>query len=242
MIDFVIVEDNLKHRDNIKEIVVSFMMSNKLEFNIITFDDLSKKLTNYIKTSSTEKIYFIDLELPSADGIDIARLIRYTANDWKSPIIIYTAHTDLAFEVYKQRLQILDFIGKEENDTKIIIEALNICLKMLNKFNVYRYTYKNIEYCISYDNINYVQREERRTAIVTKKKTYYQNISINMISKILPSGFIPSTKGTLLNMNNVKEIDWNECLVYFKDGSSDYVVSKSHKKEIGEYANKWLFS
>ena len=59
-----------------------------------------------------------------------------------------------------------------------------------------------------------------------------------MISKILPSGFIPSTKGTLLNMNNVKEIDWNECLVYFKDGSSDYVVSKSHKKEIGEYANK----
>lgn len=232
MIDFVIIEDNAKYKEKIKKLVVSFMMSNKLEFNILVFEDFTSNLVKYINTKNTETIYFIDLQLTTSDGIDIARHIRNKANDWRSPIIIYTAHTNLAFEVYKQRLQILDFIGKKDNDENYILESLDICIKMLNKLNVYRYTYKNIEHCISYDEINYIQREERRIAIVTKNKKYHQNISINKIKLLLPNYFVRSTKGTLLNINNVKEIDWNESLVYFKNDTKDYVVSKSHKKEI----------
>ena len=52
---------------------------------------------------------------------------------------------------------------------------------MLNKPEVYRYTYKNIDYAISFSEIDYVQREGRRTKIVTKSEIYYQNISINNI-------------------------------------------------------------
>ena len=36
-------------------------------------------------------------------------------------------------------------------------------------------------------------------------------------------------------MKNVKEIDWTNLLVYFKDGLKDYLVSNSHKKEIINY-------
>ena len=118
---------------------------------------------------------------------------------------------------------------------KHLSENINICMRMLNIDKVYRYTYKNIEYTISLSQINYIQRDGRRTKIVTKKKEYFQNISISNIKDILPNYFKVSSKGTLINMKNISKIDWNTCKVYFKDNTSEYVVSKSHKKELCNY-------
>ena len=66
---------------------------------------------------------------------------------------------------------------------------------------------------------------------------YYQNISINRIKELLPNYFIISSKGILINLKNIDKIEWNNCLVYFKDGLNAYVVSKNHKKEIVNYEN-----
>ena len=235
MINFVIVDDNNLHRKKISKIVVSLMMNNKIEFKIYEFDDYSKKLLNQIDKNDKDTVYIIDLELPNGDGIDIARIIRNEKNNWSCPIIIITAHTSLYYEVYKQRLQVLDFIGKCENIEKNLKENIDICLKMLNKEKVYRYTYKNIEYTINLSGIDYIQRDNRQIKIVTKDKVYYQNISINKIKEELPAYFLISSKGILINMKNVKEIDWNKLMVYFNDGLKGYLVSNTHKKEIISY-------
>ena len=235
MINFVIVDDNNLHRKKISKIVLSLMMNNKIEFKIYEFDDYSKKLLTQINKNDKDTIYILDLELPNGDGIDIARIIRNEKNNWISPIIIITAHTSLYYEVYKQRLQVLDFIGKCENIEKNLKENIDICLKMLNKEKVYRYTYKNIEYTINLSNIDYIQRDNRQVKIVTKDKIYYQNISINKIKEELPSYFLISSKGILINMKNVKEIDWSKLIVYFNDGLKGYLVSSTHKKEIINY-------
>lgn len=235
MINFIIVEDNKLHREKIRKIIMSNMMSNKIDFDIAEFDDYNKNLLKYIKEDHENSIYILDLELPNGDGIDVAKIIRNKYNNWISPIIIITAHTSLYYEVYKQRLQILDFIGKCEDLKNNLSENINICMRMLNIDKVYRYTYKNIEYTISLSQINYIQRDGRRTKIVTKKKEYFQNISISNIKDILPNYFKVSSKGTLINMKNISKIDWNTCKVYFKDNTSEYVVSKSHKKELSNY-------
>ena len=235
MINFVIVDDNSLHRKKINKIIFSKMMENKIDFKIHEFNDYNSSLLKYIKEDKKDTIYVLDLELPNGDGIDIARLIRNENNNWISPIIIITAHTSLYYEVYKQRLQVLDFIGKCENIEKNLSEVIDICLKMLNKEKVYRYTYKNIEYTINLSSINYIRRDGRQTKIVTKDQIYYQNISIVNIKNELPSYFVLSDKGTLLNMKNVKEIDWNKIYVYFKDGTGGYLVSKNHKKELRDY-------
>ena len=106
---------------------------------------------------------------------------------------------------------------------------------MLNKEKVYKYTYKNIVHNINLSSINYIQRDGRRTRIVTKDKDYFQNITISEIIKLLPDYFIISAKGTILNMKNVQEIDWNNMIVIFKDGTQEYLVTNSHKKEIEKY-------
>lgn len=236
MINFVVVDDNEQHRKKICDAIMSSMMSNQINFKINEFSDFDKKLTQYINNKEHISIYILDLELPKGDGIDIARTIRNKTNDWSSPIIIITAHESLYYEVYKQRLQILDFIPKFNFVEKSLSEDIDICLRMLNKDKVYSYTYKNIAYNINLNSINYIQREGRRTKIVTKNKMYYQNITISEIKKLLPSYFLISAKGTILNMKNVYEIDWNKMIVHFVDGSKDYLITNSHKKEIEKYA------
>ena len=108
-------------------------------------------------------------------------------------------------------------------------------LKMFDKDKAYRYTYKNVEYAINYNHIDYIQREGRKVRIVTTNGNYYQNISINMIKNKLPSYFIQSTKGIIINIKNVSKIDWQKCNVVFKDNIKGYLVSKSHRKEIEGY-------
>lgn len=232
MINFVVVDDNKIHRKKLSGLIVSNMMNNKIEFSVNEFSDYSDELLDFINNSNTSTVYILDLELPNGDGIDIARTIRNERNDWISPIIIITAHTSLYYEVYKQRLQILDFIGKCENIEKNLSENIDICIRMLNKENAYRYTYKSVEHTIPFSNIDYIQRDGRKTKIVTSDCDYYQNISINNIKEHLSKYFVVSSKGTLINLKNIKKIDWSKCLVYFKDGKSAFVVSKNHKKEL----------
>ncbi len=235
MVNYVIVDDNKSFRKKISDLVLSFMMKNKVDFKIIEFPDFNKDLEDYIKKDTNDTIYILDLELPNGDGIEIARLIRNKYNNWISPIIIITVHTSLYFEVYKQRLQVLDFIGKCDDIDKSLEENINICFKMLIKEKSYRYTYKSINYNIKLSTINYIQREGRKVKIVTERDNYYQNISINEIRKNFPSYFVLSAKGIIINLKNVNKIDWNDLKVYFKDGTEGYLVTKSHRKEIEEY-------
>lgn len=235
MINFVIVDDNNMQRKKLNKIIFSKMMNNKIDFNILEFDDYNNKLIKYIDKNESDTVYVIDLELPSGDGIDIARYIRYELNNWISPIIIITAHTSLYYEVYKQRLQVLDFIGKCECIEKNLSENIDICLKMLSKEKYYKYTYKGIDYSINFNSIDYVQRDGRQTKIVTKEKEYYQNISICEIKKLFPNYFKLSSKGILINCKNVDNINWNDLTVTFKDGINEYLVSKNHKKELALY-------
>lgn len=235
MINFIIVDDNKLQRKRISNVIIKKMMCNKVEFNVLEFDDYSEDLIKQISKNTLDTIYILDLELPSIEGVEIAREIRYKYNNWNSPIIIISVHTSLYYEVYKQRLQILDFIGKCDNIEKLLSENVDICLKMLNKEKVYRYTYKSVDYTINYNHIDYIQRDGRKIRIVTTDGNYYQNISINQIKQDLPNYFLLSAKGIIINLKNVKKIDWQNYNVVFNDDINGYLVSKSHRKEIEGY-------
>ena len=103
---------------------------------------------------------------------------------------------------------------------------------MLNKEDVYRYTYKSVNYSINTNTIDYIKRDGRQIKLVTSNGEYYQNTSINKIKELLPDYFVLSSKGILINLRNIDKIDWNKYIVFFKDGINGFLVSKSHRKEI----------
>ena len=54
MINFVIVDDNNLQRKKLNKIIFSKMMNNKIDFNILEFDDYNNKLMKYIEKNAHE--------------------------------------------------------------------------------------------------------------------------------------------------------------------------------------------
>ena len=48
----------------------------------------------------------------------------------------------------------------------------------------------------------------------------------------IPNADIEKLETALINTKNVNQVDWKQHLVYFADGSKDYLVSRNHRKEL----------
>lgn len=235
MINFIIVEDQKLQRKNISNIVMKYMMKNKLEFDIIEFESETKELRKLIKNVEHNHIYILDFELPNSNAIEISRFIR--EYDWRSPIIIFTAHGGMAFETFKQRLQILDFVNKQFEAEKNLLELFDICLRQLNLSASFRFKSKGIDYNIPFEKIYYIYRDtsERKAIIVTNNSEYKINMSMNNILKKLDKRFFVSHKACIINIQKVETFIWKEGKIIFDNGLESYLLSKTHKKELENY-------
>ena len=232
MINYIVVEDNPLHRKRIEEIINKYMLENDSDYKIRSFEKRTTELDNYIKSENDNNIYVLDFELPNSNAIDISKYIRTV--DWKSPIIVFTAHGGMALETFKQRLQILDFVNKQYEDEKNLFELFDICFEQLNLRKSLKYKYKGTDYNIEFDKIYYIYREtfERKTYIVTKNKKYMTNFGIKDLLKKLDNNFVVSHRACIINMNKVRALCWNEGKIVFIDDQEIYFLSKKNKKEI----------
>ena len=237
MINFIVVEDNFYHRKMITEYIIKFMMKNKLEFKIYEFEKETKELINLIKNKTGNYIYVLDFELPNTNAIEISRKIR--EKDWDSPLIVLTVNGGMALETFKQRLQILDFISKQYEAEKNLIEVFNICLKQLDFKKCLKFKSNKIEYNIPFDQIIYIYRDsvERKCVIVTNDAEYKVIMNISDIKNLLNDKFKVTHKSCIVNTSRIKALDWKEGKIIFDNNEEAYLLSKTHKKELKEYVS-----
>lgn len=238
MIKFIVVEDNKIHQKNIEDTIVSFMMKNNYEFSIKLFDKETSELHKLIKTNEDNHIYILDFELPNSNAIDIARKIR--EEDWISPIIVFTAHGGMAFETFKQRLQILDFINKQLDPYKNLNEVFEICLKQLKVIKSFKFKTSGVDYSIPFNKILYFERDtySRKIILVTDNNKYEMYKSMKEVKSKLTDDFVVTHRACIVNMKRIVKVSWKERKVYFDNGASIDLLSKTHKKEVDDYGNK----
>lgn len=232
MINFIIVEDNSIHRRSTEKIILKYMMKNKYEFEIFSFEKETPELLKIIKENENNHIYILDFELPNTNALDIAREIR--KYDWISPIIILTAYGGMAFESFKQRLQILDFISKQYEAEKSLIESFDICMKQMNMSKSLKINYNYTDYNIPFNKILYIYRDtmDRKVIIVTKCSEYKIRISLKDIKKLLPKTFKYSHKACIINIEQVEAFDWKNYEIYFNTSHKTNLLSRTHKKDL----------
>ncbi len=233
MINFVIVEDNKLHRKRLKNIILNYMMKNKMEFDIIEFENDCPELESLMISSDNNNIYIFDFELPNATAIDLSRKLRET--DWISPIIVFTVNGGMAYDTFKQRLQILDFVNKQYEAEKNLFELFDICLKQIVKKKTLKFKYKGVDYNIDLNKILYIYRDtvERKCIINTinnKKYKVIMNIT-DLVSK-LDSRFKFTHKACIVNTEKVEAFVWKDNKIIFENGEEIYFLSKTHKKEL----------
>jgi len=232
VIKFIVLEDNPHHRRKTKDIIFSYMMKNKYEFDILYFERETEEFLHIVDNHDSNYIYILDFELPNTTAIDVARKIR--RKDWVSPIIIFTVNGGMAYETFKQRLQILDFVNKQFEAEKNLHELFDICLNQLKISDNFKYKIGKVDYNISFDKILYIYKDtvERKCILVTDKTEHKIPLNLVKVKELLNDDFIFTHKACIVNSKRVDAYVWNENKIIFDNGMEAPFLSRTHKKEL----------
>lgn len=230
MINFIICDDNKTIEKNVENIIDKIMMKNKLAYKKHSFFDYDDKFLDILNTDLTSRIYILDIETPSASGIDMARKIR--ENDIDSIIIFLTSHHELGSVLLQDEIMFLTFICKFDNMDKRLESAINSALKMVGVKQAIRFEDRGILYTITLNDILYITTStfDRKTVIVTGYNEYKTSKSFNEVCSMLNDDFKQTHRSCVVNMKSVIKVNKKKNEIEFVNGSKINLLSNSFKK------------
>lgn len=232
LINVVICDDNDKDRKTIELIAKKFLDKNNKESNFYLFNDYNKDFYNIANEKLPSRIYLLDIETPSASGIDIARNIR--KKDLDSVIIFLTAHEELGNIVLKNDLMFLSFINKFDDVESRLNISLKKALNILGKKQMIKIKDRNNTYTINLDDILYITKDsfERKTIIVTDYTEFRVNNSLSDIVSGLDNRFVQTHRACYINNDRKVKIDKTNRIITFDTGEEIDLLSDKYKKEV----------
>lgn len=232
LVNVVICDDNDKDRKTVEIITKKFLDKNNRESNFYLFNDYNKDFYNIVNEKLPSKIYLLDIETPSASGIDIARNIR--KKDLDSIIIFLTAHEELGNIVLKNDLMFLSFINKFDDVESRLNISLKKALNILGKKQMIKIEDRNNTYTINLDDILYITKDsfERKTIIVTDYTEFKVNNSLSDIVSGLDNRFVQTHRACYINNDRKVKIDKTNRIITFDTGKEIDLLSDKYKKEV----------
>ena len=232
MVNVIICDDNDKDRKNILDVVNNFMQKNKIEYKTHVYDDYNRNFHEIIDNKLPFKIYLLDIETPSASGIDIARKIRN--KDVDSVIMFLTAHEELGNVVLKNDLMFLSFINKFDNLKLRLTKSLKKALDLLNHKSIIKFTDRNTVYTIDMNDILYLTKEsfERKTIIKTDYAEFKVNKTLNELVSMLDKRFIQTHRSCYINEDRKVSIDKTNKIILFDNGETTDLLSDKYRKVV----------
>ena len=150
----VIVEDNKDFNEITCNIINKLLIENNLDYDVVSFLSFDEKLKRLIHSNET-KIYIIDIELGTKSGYDVCRMVRESAYDWNSIIIISSVHNQKE-TILSLRLSVFTYLSKLVNFEQELKTTILEAVKILEKNNLFKI---DRDTQISIDDICYVLKE-----------------------------------------------------------------------------------
>lgn len=231
MINFVICDDNEAVLKIVENCIDSIMMKNNLAYKKHSFLDYDDDFNNLLKQDLTAKIYILDIETPSASGIDIARKIR--EDDIDSIIIFLTSHHELGSVLLHDEIMFLTFICKFDDMDKRLTSAIKKSLKMIGVKQAIRFEDKGILYTLPLNDILYITTStvDRKTVIVTTYNEFKTTKPFYEITDMLSEDFKQSHRSCFVNKKLVVRVNKKKNEIEFKNGLKIDLLSDNYKKE-----------
>lgn len=235
MLNIVIYEDNENFMNKNVDTINKAMANSDIDYRIHKFSKYTKKLDEIIHDDTVKKIYILDVEMEGVSGLEIASRIR--EDDWDSIIIFATAYSKYQNDVFYTRLMVLDFICKYTGYDERLKDDIEASLKIIYKQKTFVFSYNHVVYRIPYDHICYIEKEPiiKRCIIHTNNNQFYIVKSINWLEENLGNDFIKTHQSCIVNINNIKEIDFSTNTITFKNGDSTNLLTEKKKKEVKQY-------
>ena len=231
MIKFIIYDESKENKKHIYDEIDKEMMKSDIEYQkdyITEFNKLKKNNDEYFK------IYILNQTNISKSGLEVAKYIRETLDDWKSIIIFISNTNEYRLNILTKRLYVLDYI-LIENIKYDLKELINICLKNYDsRPKELNYKYKSINYNIPFKDIIYIEKEQdnKRCIIHTLKDDYYIQSTLSKLISNLDDRFIKSSKSYIINIEQVLQYNTKENIITFNNKRQIFEISRNMKKEI----------
>ena len=240
MIRFIICEDNNIFLNKIADVVHRIMMPTKFEYKIHKFNEYNENLEKLIDNPTDEKIYILDVEIPNVSGLEIASQIR--EEDEESIIIFLTCHPECKSDVFYSRLLALDYIQKGQLWDDRLKDTLKYITRKLERKRTLDFNYQGTSHRIPYEEINYIEKIQslKKCIIYTiDGKEYEVPNNIAYFERTLGPSFYKCHKSFMVNVENIKHVNYPENIVTFKNNKSEYILSNRQKKGLKEYVRKY---
>lgn len=222
----IICEDNLAQLQQIKTIIDNYILFHDEEFDIKIATQSPDEVIKYLKKFEViNGIYFLDIDLEDKlNGIDLAKIIR--SLDVQAKIIFITTHDEMAPVTFKEKVEALDFIIKDQETVKIredIYSALEESQKRIDTINEVQkknfcFSIGTQTYNLEISDVILIETSiiPHRLDLYTKNGKYEFYGHLIDLELIYPS-FFRISRSCLINPSNIREIDYLKRLIIFED-------------------------
>ena len=230
MLNIIIYESDDKFMHDIADAVNVALANCDIEYHIYKYGKCNNEFNELVNNRSISKIYIIDVDCLT--GIELASRIR--DNDFDSIIIFTSECNKYQNDVFSNRLMVLDFIFKNNNCKCRLIKDIITSLKIIYRDKTFVFSYNHVIYRIPYSHINYIEKEPsiKRCIIHTLDKDFYVANSIEKIKDSLNICFFKTHQACIVNVNNIKKIDFSSNIIVFNNGDITTLLSEKMKRNV----------
>lgn len=229
--NFAIVDDNKKDYENLSLLIVDYFKSNYSDVNITYFNNGLDLLS---ADFSQFNALFLDIDMPSINGLDLSKKIRETNENIQ--IVFVTNYASLAVKGYD--VSAVGFLVKpvKQHDAvdvfeKIIKRDKELCdsTKLILKI---KHGYKAIPIL----EIFYIDVIKHNLTYYTKNGDFVTRDTLkSLLIKLEGKNFIKCSNHTIVNLNYINNINGN--LITLKNGDTLSISRKNKKECVETYIN-----
>lgn len=231
MINIAICDDEISVAKEIEDLIKSITNSQIYNTNIFVDGD------NFLKTDySKYDIVFLDIEIGSISGIDIALKLR-KVND-SSIIFFITNH----FRYISEALKTMPFqyvLKPIKEKRELFFEELNRGLEKLKKSKHYiKINTQQGERLVKVDSISYLEYINKTILLHTSKGNIQFAGKLNeWVEKLIAYDFVQCHKSFMVNLNYIEIAKFNEIIL---ENNTNIPIGRKFSQNFIETRNKFL--
>lgn len=237
MLKIYVCEDIEVQRNKIKQVIENIILMEDLDMELGCVSENPHEIIEKVKETEYVGIYFLDIDL-GADmtGLTLAQEIR--KYDPRGFIIFITTHSEMSYMTFIYKLEALDFILKDnvEDLEKRIYECLlkanqryaAVTNKVQTNFSV---KVNEKVFTVDYDDILFFETSPNVHKIILHCKNRQMEFLGKMkeIEKEVDKRFYRCHRSFLVNKDNIKEIDFQNRVIYMVNGDECLISSRMVK-------------
>lgn len=233
MLQIGICDDEMHTCTELENMLLEISREVNIKFSIEVWFDGSS-LCDFLKNVDSFDIIFLDIELYTMSGVEVASYIRNELNDLRTSIIFISHKKNYAMELFK--MQPLDFLVKPliKNDISQVIKTFLRYHNIGNTF--FKYKKGGNYYKKAYKDILYFRSNNRKIEIILFNGIEEFYGKLTDIVHLLPEYFLQIHKSYIINQSYVNKYVYEQLAM----GNGDILsISREYRKKVREKIRKY---